>query len=305
VPYKTGNKKDLSATNNPGSDINPNNKNELAIQPAQHNSGTENFILQPQQPITGSMHLLQQPAVQQQDVLQPEHNNDEVVTTSSPVDSPGVQQETSVAQASKLPVKIRATNANHFYAGLMAGMDLSFVKYQQMEPLGYNAGLLVGYKFRKLSIESGLSFVKKNYYTEGEYFDKTDIPYFDDADILTVDGYCRMFEIPLNVKYNLAEKKNHGWFITGGLSSYLMNKEYYNYDYVKNGEQHYGSRAYYNATQNWFSVLNLSAGYELKTNTKTNLRIEPYFKAPLSGLGTGKLSISSIGINAGIIRHIP
>ncbi len=116
---------------------------------------------------------------------------------------------------------------------------------------------------------------------------------------------AKMFEIPLNIKYNISEKENHTWFAGAGLSSYLMNKEYYNYDYIKNGREHQGSRAYYHATQNWFSVLNVNAGYELKTGLKTSLRFETYYKASLSGLGTGNLSISSMGINAGVVRRIP
>jgi hypothetical protein len=53
------------------------------------------------------------------------------------------------------------------------------------------------------------------------------------------------------------------------------------------------------------SVLNLSAGCELKTGNKTNLRIEPYFKKTLTGAGLGNLSIESFGINTGIVRRIP
>lgn len=207
--------------------------------------------------------------------------------------------------AEKSSLKNISRSSHYFYIGLMAGADLSFVKYQNVEPLGYNVGLLAGYKFKKLSIESGFYFVKKNYYTSGEHFDKSSIPYFDDAEILTVNGYCNMFEIPLNVKYDFSSRKKHTWFAAAGLSSYLMNKEYYNYDYIKDGMEHNGSRGYKHTTQDWFSVLNLSAGYELRTGNKTNIRIEPYYKTTLTGVGTGSLSISSVGINAGIIRKIP
>jgi hypothetical protein len=197
-------------------------------------------------------------------------------------------------KAKKQVITIKPTD-HYFYAGLIAGGDLSFVKYQKMQPLGYNIGLLAGYKFKKLSIESGLLFVKKNYYSDGEYFDKSKIPYFNNAKILTVDGYCRMFEIPLNIKYDFITKKRHAFFATAGLSSYLMNKEFYNYDYIRDGEWHNSSRTYMHSTQDWFSVLNLSAGYELRTGSKTSIRIEPYYKAPLGGVGTGSLPISSAG----------
>jgi len=226
-------------------------------------------------------------------------------SSASAINEKQVLNNTDDSKVKKaIPLKLKKQD-HYFYSGLMIGGDLSFVKYQQAQPIGYNVGLLVGYKFNKLSVESGLFFDKKNYYTDGKYFDKSNIPYFMNAQILTVDGYCQMFEIPLNARYNFIEKKRHVFFATAGLSSYLMNKEFYNYDYIWNGEQHYGSRAYLHATKNWFSILNLSAGYELNTGAKTSLRVEPYFKAPLSGVGTGDLSISSIGINVGITRRIP
>jgi hypothetical protein len=209
-----------------------------------------------------------------------------------------------VAQKSSAPKT--KTNDHYFYAGIVAGADLSFVKYQDVEPLGYNAGLLVGYKFNKrLSIESGFYMVKKNYYTKGEYFDKSNLSYFNDRTMIDAKGYCKMYEIPLNIKFDISTRKKHTWFATTGLSSYLMNKEYYHYNIDSSGTLYSGSKPYYNKTQNWFSILNVSAGYELRTGNKTNLRIEPYFKTTLSGAGLGNLSIESFGINAGIVRRIP
>ncbi len=237
-------------------------------------------------------------------------NEDAVSTGKQPTNSPLLGNDTvstqdNTAVASKTSMKKEKNTRGYFYTGFIAGADLSFVKYQSMEPIGYNVGLLAGYKFSKFSIESGLYFVKKNYYTDGEYFDKSDIPYFAEAEILSVNGYCRMFEIPLNIKYDVSEKKKHTWFVTAGVSSFIMNKEFYNYEYIKNGQWRNGSSSYYHSTQNWFSVLNLSAGYQLKTGAKTNLRIEPYYKTSFNGIGTGSLSISSMGINAGLTRKIP
>ncbi|HEY2726831.1 MAG TPA: hypothetical protein VGI61_06635, partial [Parafilimonas sp.] len=206
--------------------------------------------------------------------------------------------------AKSASIKIK-TNSHYFYGGLTAGTDLSFIKYQKAQPLGYNVGLLVGYKFNKLSIESGLLLDKKNYYTSGEYFDKSKIPFFNNAELLSANGYCRMYEIPLNIKYDISTSKKHTWFATAGLSSYLMNKEFYHYAYKQNGIDNYGSYPYFHTTKNWFSVVNLSAGYQLQMNAKTNLRIEPYYKTTLSGVGTGNLTITSTGINIGITKRIP
>ena len=236
---------------------------------------------------------------------------DKTVAANETSASPALINDTATQQknnaiASKPAIKKQKSDAHYFYAGLMAGADLSFIKYQDAQPLGYNVGLLVGYKFNKrLSVESGFYLAKKNYYTKGEYFDKSKLHYFDTRTMVDATGYCKMFEIPLSIKYDISTRKNHTWFATAGLTSYLMNKEYYYYNVDSSGYSYSGSKPYYNTSQNWFSVLNLSAGYELKTGNKTNLRIEPYFKKTLTGAGLGNLSIESFGINAGIVRKIP
>jgi hypothetical protein len=223
---------------------------------------------------------------------------------SSPVVLPDDAKNKKNTTAKSTSIKLKS-NSHYVYGGLIAGSDLSFIKYQKAQPLGYNVGLLVGYKFNKISIESGISLDKKNYYTTGEYFDKSKIPFFNNAELLSANGYCRMYEIPLNIKYDISSIKKHTWFATAGLSSYLMNKEFYHYAYKQNGVNGYGSYPYFHTTKNWFSVVNLSAGYQLQMNTKTNLRIEPYYKTTLSGVGTGSLTITSAGLNIGITKRIP
>ncbi len=279
---------------------------------ADHNSlDNRNSLLQLQKPveIQSEIEILAETENKDKEnnpgIINPDQVNRKQTGGLPPLKKDTVLKQDNAVAPSKTSIKKEKKARGYFYTGLMAGADLSFVKYQSMQPVGYNVGLLAGYKFNKLSIESGLYFVKKNYYTDGEYFDKSDIPYFADAEILSVNGYCRMFEIPLNIRYDISEKKKHSWFVTAGVSSFLMDKEHYNYEYIKNGEWHNGSNSYYHSTQDWFSALNLSAGYQLKTGAKTSLRIEPYYKTSFNGIGTGSLSISSIGINAGLTRRIP
>ena len=79
-----------------------------------------------------------------------------------------------------------------------------------------------------MALESGLIWDKKNYYSNGEYFDKSKTTIPNNVNI-NLDGYCNMFEIPLNFRYDFAARNNHNFFATAGLSSYIMKKEYYNY----------------------------------------------------------------------------
>ena len=113
-----------------------------------------------------------------------------------------------------------------------------------------------------------------------------------------------MFEIPVNLKYNWAQKNHYNAFATAGISSYLMKKEAYDYTVDYYGIQHKYNKQYNNASRNWVSILNLSIGYEKKIGNAGSLRLEPYLKLPLSGVGIGDMPIGSKGIFIGFTRPI-
>jgi hypothetical protein len=192
------------------------------------------------------------------------------------------------------------------YATIIGGPDLSTVAFQSTTQAGYSIGALLGYRFNKrIAIETGLLWDKKYYYSSGEYFDKskTNIP--PSVNILQLTGNCNMFEIPLTFRYDFATRKNHGFFASAGLSSYLMKKENYTYDakidYAPRPiyDTTY-SRTYTKASNYILSVVQLSAGYEFAIGENTRIRIEPYMKIPLQGIGTGSMPISSAGLYFGI-----
>lgn len=187
-----------------------------------------------------------------------------------------------------------------FYAGMLMGPDFSTVKMQKSNGLGYNFGILLGYKISpKWQLESGVLINHKTYYSDGEYFniEKSYLP--QHTLISKVDGYCNMFEIPVNIRYNISQKNQSSWFATAGISSYLMNKEDYNITYSRYNVEYTGNKVYYNGANNWLTAVNASVGFEKAVNQKLHLRIEPYLRLPLKGMGTGRLPISSGGLNLG------
>jgi hypothetical protein len=191
------------------------------------------------------------------------------------------------------------------YAGFAAGPDISTIRSQKVNDAGYTLGLLVGYKFNKrLSLESGVLWDRKDYYTTGEYFNKGSLGLPQYAKIIDVDGYCNMFEIPVNLKFNWAQKNHYNLFATTGISSYLMKKEAYDYTVDYYGVQHKYNKQYNNASRNWVSILNLSIGYEKKIGKAGSLRLEPYLKLPLKGVGIGDMPIGSKGVLIGFTRPI-
>jgi hypothetical protein len=225
-----------------------------------------------------------------------------------PVATPdsGIAKKTGIPDSlsSRSTVKKEASTIKSrkgFYAGVLAGPDWTAVKFQSVQQTGYSFGLLAGYHFNgRLALESGFLLDRKFYYSSGEYFStsKTGIPV--NQPVNSVMGNCVMIEIPVNFRVDFATRKNHNFFAVAGLSSYLMKKETYSINFQGASPWNYPDTSYYNSTKNLFSVLQLSAGYEHAIGPNTNIRIEPYIKIPLQGIGIGSLPIASAGIYFGI-----
>jgi hypothetical protein len=195
----------------------------------------------------------------------------------------------------------RRSQEKGIYLGLAGGPDLSTVKFQSVKRTGYSIGLLAGYRFnRHIAVETGLFWYKKQYYSDGKYFDKqrTGIP--GSVDIHDIDGNCNMFELPVKLIYDFSFTRKGRFLAAAGLSSYFMKKE--NYVYTADGYGPGWSRmvSYRNSGNDLFSILQLSAGYEYNWGRIGQVRIGPYISIPLSGVGIGSLPISSAGLQVGV-----
>lgn len=199
-------------------------------------------------------------------------------------------------------LKEKKTGSSKWYIGFIASPDLSIVKWQKPGKTGYGLGVLVGYSLSKrFSLETGLLWDRKYYYSKGEYLDSKKIP--ASWNVQDIDGWCRMFEIPLQARYKFSIREKHSWYVNAGLSSYIMNRENYDYSYDSYGTIRKGNSVYDNETRNWFSIIHMGVGYEKQLGIG-NIRIEPYMKLPATGLGWGGLPITSFGLNIGITKAL-
>lgn len=197
-------------------------------------------------------------------------------------------------------------NIHYFYLTALAAPDLSTVKFQKFSGTGSSFGLLTGYRINKRwHVETGAFLEKKLYYTSAKYFDKSKLsPYLQNVKMLYVDGNCKMITVPLNIRYNVFAGERSNWFVAGGMSSYFMSREYYDYTYQYYSEPPRTKGYDYKVSeQNWMTVININIGYERSVWKKYNFRVEPYFRLPVAGVGTGNLSLSSGGIYVGFGRR--
>ncbi|MEO6668595.1 MAG: porin family protein, partial [Ferruginibacter sp.] len=215
-----------------------------------------------------------------------------------------VEKVDGVKKVAKEEKKNKPTQ-KHFYAGLVLGPDFSTVKLQSVKRTGLSFGLIAGYSLnKKFSIETGFLYDKKMYSSKGKYFSTKNITVYPNSSLGYVTGQCSMYEIPLNLRYSFREKQSASWFIVGGISSYLMNKEKYEYDIIYMGTSYPYSHDYKSHENQFAAVINLSVGYTRKIGRLGDLRIEPYLKFPVSKVGTGELPIQSGGIMIGFTRKL-
>ncbi|MDF2189966.1 porin family protein [Paraflavitalea sp. CAU 1676] len=208
----------------------------------------------------------------------------------------------AVNSQEKEPAKIqRKREPRGFELGLLAGPDMSNVKFTNTDKLGYNVGLQVGYRFNnRWSVNTGFMYTRKNYTVEGEDFTKPNYGWWRWIDLTKVKGYCEMFEVPLNVRYDFSVNRKTRWYATAGASSYFMTGEEYTYDYLYNGVPGTAPRSYDSSSNYIFSILNLGVGFERSVGERLSIQAEPYFKLPTKGLGYGKINLNSYGIYFGV-----
>jgi hypothetical protein len=193
-----------------------------------------------------------------------------------------------------------------FYAGIMGSADRTSVQLQKTANMGWQGGILAGFAFHKRwSLEAGMFAGRKFYYTKGEYFDKSRTYLAPNSEITDVWGSCTMLEFPLAIKYNIRPGEKAHFFATAGISSYVMKRENYAYKYLYRGSGNYAmhEKSYRNATTDLLSVLQLSGGYAHGLSRSVSLRVEPFVKLPIAGLGYGRLHFASAGVSAGVIKN--
>ncbi len=204
--------------------------------------------------------------------------------------------ENGQSETSKKKIKSRNGFQNNFAITLSAGPDASGVRVNNVGKLTMKYGAGLSYSIlNQLAIRSGF-YVSKKIYSAGpnDYHEAGGSGY----DYLkNVDANCTVYEIPINFDYSFGAVKNHNWFVSTGLSSYLMKKETYDYYYkTPAGDSYNKNSTISNKNQHFFSVLNLSGGYQYSFNKQFSIMAEPYVNLPLSGIGAGKVKLNSGGI---------
>ncbi|GGM73765.1 hypothetical protein GCM10010967_01730 [Dyadobacter beijingensis] len=176
--------------------------------------------------------------------------------------------------------------------------DLSTVGLKNFSKPGTAVSLLAEYSFLpRFYLQSGAVWSRKDYYAAADAYELPKIPHYYPPEMTGVDGICNVLEVPLNLRYDVAQGERSRWFASGGFSSYHMNSERYKYYFVNENDPNIKYRGWKGNT-GWylFSHANVSAGYEYRISRKLSLLAEPSIRVPLKRVGYGKVNLITTGL---------
>ncbi|WP_461100021.1 porin family protein [Spirosoma luteolum] len=195
------------------------------------------------------------------------------------------------------PISVRGPSVR-----FVVSPDLSGVGLRNFSRPGTNLGLMLDYRLAsRWSVQAGALWSTKRYEARTSDYTWPAHTYWK-VKPESVSGECRMIDIPLNVRYDFVNRPRNGrfdrWFVSSGLTSYVILEEEYNYNYAKPNDPAIVNRStYVDSTSRYgFSQLNLSAGYERAISQRLAWQVEPFLKVSLKGVGVYKVHLLSTGV---------
>lgn len=174
--------------------------------------------------------------------------------------------------------------------------DFSAIGLTHISQVGTKSGIgLEFFIFRNLSLNTGVILSRKIYSATDGYEPPAGYwKYYTKPN--RIDAECNVLDIPINLRYYIFNWKKSRIYLSSGLSSYLMLKEDYQYQYDGYVSDKYRSHSARNKNHHYFKVSNFSAGYEKALGERWALQAEPFVKIPLAGVGEGKVKLSTAGM---------
>lgn len=195
-------------------------------------------------------------------------------------------------------VPLVSENRNTGWAlSIIAAPDLSGTQVMDGRLSG-NIGITTTYRItNRISLTGGILYAKKSYETAFNNYRPHDgwSGYHNRPNL--VDADCRVLDIPLMVNYTLLQGRRGSWAVSGGLSSYLMLNESYEFTYPEGSEPVYPQRyTVHNENQHLLGVANIGIGYQRKLSPTLSITAQPFVKVPLKGIGQGNIKLYSTGV---------
>jgi len=186
---------------------------------------------------------------------------------------------------------------------VLASADVNGVNSFSNTNAGKNIGMLLSARFNKLTISTGAYYSFKPYDMPfSSYSPNSGYRFKYSPQTVTAD--CRMLDIPLNIDYQVFAKNKNAITVGTGISSFIMLKESYQYNYATSHVYGLSSYNVSNPDKYLFSSVNFQANYRRQINSKVGVNIMPYVKVPLNDIGYSRVKLQTVGVAVGLNWNI-
>ena len=155
---------------------------------------------------------------------------------------------------------------------------------------------------KRWSLFTAVSFVKKDYQINPEEYTVKKGFWTNGIKPSNISAKCTVIDLPLNIKYYLTpqDTRKSSFYLTVGASSYIMASEWYGFNY--DVEDPTLKQEWKGKWENvhYYSILNLSGGYQKTIKNNWSVLMEPYVNVPLTGIGFGEVKLISFGLSLSI-----
>ena len=179
--------------------------------------------------------------------------------------------------------------------------DLTTIKFKNIDKVSTSFGVGVTYALsKKLSVATSVAIGRKLY--KADSVDYVSMPLWSNPTykLNNITANCLVYEVPMNLQYQFKQSDKNSWLAVVGLSNYYMISESYDYNYGNYGQSLKTNYLVKNRNNHLLSILNLGVGYRRQFSNKLSYQLTPYLKIPLTGIGAGKVSLYSAGLQLAI-----
>lgn len=183
---------------------------------------------------------------------------------------------------------------------VLVAPDYNGVDNMNSAKMGNDLGLMLTYEItKKWSISTGGIYAKKLYdagYNSYQPAKNLWTKYYPKS----VNADCRVLDIPVNISYAFLNRNKTKILIGTGISSYIMLRENYHFNYYKTYKNTPLDYRVVNENQHWLSVVNVQASIERQINSRLSISLQPFMKIPLKNIGFAGVKLQTLGMAANL-----
>ena len=172
-------------------------------------------------------------------------------------------------------------------------------------PVGWGYGAGIGYQIsQRLSIQASAIWTPAVYTAAPQDYYVKPGSYWSQVAMKEIDAECRILQLPVELQYQLWQKKSWQVSVGAGVITSVMNSEVYDYYYNRNGSVYHAQRGFSTQQVEWLSGASFSLGVAKSFGNRFGAFVSPNYVLPLHGAGEGKVKLQGLSLRMGLSFNV-